>query len=100
DPDLLSGGVAQALTLGAAPAQLRNQRVLRLVFADETIDLPVPHIGDPRDEIADAVAVRRPPELNLRLQPVAARHRDLAHVHAAEANDLQPARLRHGARDA
>ena len=40
-PDLLAGGVAQALAPRAAPAQLGHQGVLRLVLLDQLVDLGV-----------------------------------------------------------
>ena len=77
-PDLLPGGVAQVLALVAAPPQRGSERVLRLVLLDQAVDLGVAHLGDARDQIADAVAVHRPAELicaSTRSPPVTATSR-------------------------
>ena len=90
--DLLTRGVAQDFALLAAFSAARAAIVYvssyslskRSTSASETSA-----IGPTRSP--DAVAIDRPAELNLRLDAIATRDGDLAHVHAAEARNLEPA---------
>jgi hypothetical protein len=62
------------------------------VLLDQTIDRGVGGALDPLDQLVDAVAVDRKAEPSLRLDLVALRHRDLAHV-VAEPGDPETVRL-------
>ena len=62
------------------------------VLGDQPVDARVVHVADRRRQLADAVPVDRDAEANLRLDLVAVRARDLAHV-VAEAGDAQRLRL-------
>ena len=84
----------------AAGAQRGHHGERALVLGDQRVDLRLADVGDAPDQIADAVAVDRPAELDLRLDAVAAGHGDLAHVHAAEARDLHAPRVGERARGA
>src|SRR4051794_40190270 len=91
--ELLPRSVAELLAVSAALAERRDDGVLRLVFFDQRRDLLVPHFGNPRGQVTDRVTVDGPAKLDLRLEPVAARHGDLTHVHAAKAHHLESPRF-------
>src|SRR4051812_20817687 len=82
--DLLPSSMAQVLAVITASEQRRGEDILRFVLLYEPFDLCVSHFGDSRDQITDCMTVGRPSELNLRLDTVAASHRNFTHVHAAE----------------
>ena len=73
-------------------AELGRELVALLVLHEQALDLLVRNGPHRVDEIADAVAVHREAEPQLRLDLVALGDRDLAHV-VAEPRDREPLRL-------
>ena len=78
-------------------AQLRRDLVALLVFAGQSLGLPVRHRADRGRELAHAEAVGREAELHFGRHLVAFGHRDLAHV-VAEAAELRALPVVPGAR--
>src|ERR1035437_4703518 len=78
--DLDPGGLAQGLAIGATRPQGRRDVIGRLIEGDHAVNLRLGHTTHRVGQVAYAEAVDRDPELHLRRDLVALRHRHVAHV--------------------